>query len=184
MSHKLVVIDACCMLNLLATKREADIVRAADLRLLDTPQVSTEPKHLLSPPDEDGSRIKSPASTTALRDVGLLETRALEEEAVVDAFVAAAARIKDTDASCIAVAGVLGLPLLTDDAKARRIACEMFPSIELISTLDVLHAASGRLGWSPSELRAVAMALFWGGNFAPPKRDPRSPWYKGLLQSS
>ena len=38
-----VTIDACCLLNLLATRREIQIVQALELHLLDTPQVSVEP---------------------------------------------------------------------------------------------------------------------------------------------
>ncbi len=75
----------------------------------------------------------------------------------MDAFVAAAGRIKDADASCVALAGVLRCPLITDDRKERRIAAEMFPGIELVSTLDLLHEASRRLGWSEqTKIRGLA----------------------------
>lgn len=177
-----IVIDACCTLNLLATRRDVEIVRALDLRLLDTPMTSVEPLFLWSPPNEDGERARHPITTNDLREAGRMMTRPLDAEALVDAFVAAATRIKDADASCIALAGVLGVPLLSDDCKERRIATEMFPSIELVSTLDVLHDASRSLAWSDQELAQVAAALRWGGNFAPPRNDPRADWYAALLR--
>ena len=176
-----IVIDACCTLNLLATRREIEIVSALKLRLLDTPLTRGEPIFLWGPPNEEGERERHPATTNALREGGWLTTRPLDAEALVDAFVAAAAQIGDTDASCIALAGVLGVPLLSDDRKERRIAMEMFPSIELVSTLDILHDASRSLGWSAQELARVAVALRWGGNFAPPRKDPRAGWYAALL---
>jgi predicted nucleic acid-binding protein len=182
MDKKLVVIDACCMLNLLATGREVDIVRSLSLLLLETPQVSREPVSLSTAPDEDGVRRKEPTSTAALRAVGFLETRALSTEALLDAFVACAARIKDTDASCIALAGVLKIPLITDDRKERKVATDIFPSIELVSTLDLVHDAASSLQWNADELVEVASNLRWRGNFAPPKRDPRGEWYLALLE--
>lgn len=177
-----VVIDACCALNLLATRREIEIVRALKLRLLDTLQVSVEPLTLWTPPDADGLRSKESTSTELLRKAGHLETRRLEGDALVDAFIAAAARIKDTDASCIALAGVLNLPLMTDDRKERNVARELFPTIELLSTLDILAEAEKALRWSPEELALVARALRWRGNFAPPRMDPRARWYESLLR--
>lgn len=178
-----VVIDACCTLNLLATRRELAIVAALDLHLLDTPQVSTEPVTLWTPPDEDGQRFRAPVSTEALRTAGRLQTLALASDELVDAFVAAAELIKDTDASCIALAGVMNVPLLTDDRKERRIARDLFPAIELISTLDVVAEAERALLWSEAEVAAVARDLRWRGNFAPPRGDPRSAWYERLLQA-
>jgi predicted nucleic acid-binding protein len=177
-----VVIDSCCTLNLLATRREIELVKALKLHLLDTPQVSVEPLTLWTPPDADGVRSKESTSTTLLRQGGYLETRALDEDALIDAFINAAARIKDTDASCIALAGVLDLPLLTDDRKERNVARDLFPRIELVSTLEVLAEAADTLGWSRAELAVVARDLRWRGNFAPPRRDPRAAWYESLLR--
>jgi predicted nucleic acid-binding protein len=175
------VIDACCVLNLLATRREIDMVFALDLHLLDTPQSSGEPVTLWTPPDSQGQRKKEPASTEPLRLAGLLETLPLDGEPLIDAFVATAAYIKDTDASCIALAGVLKLPLATDDRKARRLARDLFPAIDLVTTLDLLAGAEEALAWSAEELATVASNLRWRGNFAPPRKDPRCTWYEDIL---
>lgn len=170
MTRQLVVIDACCVLNLLAMRRELEIVAALGLHLLDTPQTSVEPLTLWTLPDAEGERSKEPASTEALRHAGHLATHSLDGDDLVDAFIAAAEHIRDADASCIALAGVLKLPLLTDDRKERRIACDLFPGIELVSTLDVLADAERALAWSATELAIVANDLRWRGNFAPELR--------------
>ena len=181
MDKRTVVIDACCVLNLLATRREVEIVQAVGMLLLDTELVSREPVVTWTAPDDDGVRHKEPASTEQLRSAGCLQTRALDTDALVDAFITCAARITDADASCIALAGVLKLPLLTDDRKERRVALEVFPGIELISTLDLLASSSALLGWDQMLLSRVATDLRWRGNFAPPRQDPRSAWYLSLL---
>ncbi len=178
----LIVIDTCCTLNLLATRRAREIVQALKIQLLDTPQVRVEALMLWTPPDSDGQRSKEPVSADVLRLAGHLEMRSLTDDATLEAFVDAAARINDADASCIALAGVLKVPLMTDDRKERRIARELFPSIELVSTLDVVADAARALAWSEAELSKIGSDLRWRGNFAPPRNDPRCRWYEKLLK--
>ncbi|HVW28889.1 MAG TPA: hypothetical protein VHC69_26170 [Polyangiaceae bacterium] len=167
-------------MNLLATGRELEIVRSLDLKLLDTEFTSKESITLWTPPDSDGERHKEPASTAHLRSAGLLVETPFDTTALSDAFVTCAEHINDADASCIALAGVLGLPLVTDDRKERRVAHTLFPELELVSTLDLLSEASA--AWPDRELLDAAIGLRWRGNFAPPRRDPRAEWYAGLLR--
>jgi predicted nucleic acid-binding protein len=178
------VIDACCTLNVLATRLEIEIVFACDLQLLMTDRAHGEALFLHSPPDEDGVRTREPASTERLRAAGRLEIRALDTAPLLDAFVACAAQLRDEDASCVALAGALGLPLMTDDGKERRVAREIFPGIEIVSTLGVLHDAVRHLGLSEGEQQRLVTDLRWGGNFAPPRKDPLAAWYAELLRGA
>ena len=84
----------------------------------------------------------------------------------------------------MALAGVLGLPLMTDDGKERRVAKDVFPKIEVISTLAVLRDAANALALSEEDLLRMATDLRWRGNFAPPRRDPLSTWYAELLRKA
>jgi predicted nucleic acid-binding protein len=177
-----VVVDACCVLNLLATGRELDVLRACDVELIISEQAHGEALFLHTPPDVDGVRSKQPASTERLRAAGRLQIWSLETEPLIAAFVACAAQLRDEDASCVALAGVLGVPLLSDDGKERRIAREQYPGIALLSTLGVLHEAMRLLATPEHELLALVTDLRWRGNFAPPRKDPLSPWYAELLR--
>jgi len=181
---RFLVVDACCTLNILATQIEHEIVQACDLRFVMSDRAHGEALFLHSPPDEDGNRVKRSASTERLRSSGYLEIRELDTPALVDAFVECAAQLRDEDASCVALAGVLGLPLMTDDGKERRVARARFPRIELVSTLAVLRGAADALNLSEQDLLRVAANLRWGGNFAPPRKDPLSSWYGDLLRKA
>lgn len=176
------VIDACCTLNVLATQREVELVRACDLILLISDKVHREALFLHSPPDDEGARAKYPASTARLRAEGRMEIRTLDTPDLLDAFVACAAQLRDEDASCVALAGVMGLPLMTDDGKQRRVARSMFPNLELVSTLSVMSDAADAMKLTDEELLRIVTDLRWRGNFAPPRRDPCSPWYADLLR--
>jgi hypothetical protein len=178
----LVVIDACSMLNLLATRLELEIVRACDLQLVISAHAHGEALYLHAPPDADGARGKYPASTERLRAAGRLEVRPIGGDSLIDAFVACAALLRDEDASGVALAGVLGAPLVTDDAKERRVARQLFPRMVVVSTLELLHDAVLRLDLTEAALLRVASDLRWRGNFAPPRKDPRAAWYVELLR--
>jgi hypothetical protein len=129
------VIDACCTLNMLATRIEIEIVQACDLSFLISDKAHGEALFLHTAPDADGVRTKEPATTQPLRDAKRLEIRGLDTTQLQDAFVECAAQLRDEDASCVALAGVLGLPLMTDDGKERRVATSIFPKIDIVSTL-------------------------------------------------
>jgi hypothetical protein len=145
-------------------------------------RASAEILLLSTPPDLDGHRGREPATCDRLMDAGRLSTRAMDSNALVDAFVEAATHLRDADASCVALAGVLAVPLLTDDAKERRVARQLFPSIELLTTLDLLHGAVESLGLADPEVLELVVNLRWRGNFAPPTKDPRREWYSDLLR--
>ena len=182
MSTKLAVDDACCALNILAMRREREIFEALEMTIALPGRVIPEIRFLWLPPDENNVRQKEPIGIDHLVASGLIQVRELDSQPLIDAFVTAAALITDTDASCIALAGILQVPLISDDGKERRIAKSLFPDIKLVSTLDLLHDASVILGWNERTLADVALALRWRGNFAAPKRDPRAGWYNGLLR--
>ena len=184
MSPKYVVADACTTLNLLATRHEVALLQALGWSLLEPSQVQGQARFLSSPPDEDGHRTREPASVDALTQARLLETVELGTDAELDAFVEAAAQIDDADAACIALAGVRALPLLTDDKKERRIARDLFPQIELISTLGLVHDGTTALDWPTEKLKKLVYSLRWRGNFAPPRGDPHAQWYADLLRDS
>jgi predicted nucleic acid-binding protein len=181
---RVLVIDACCTLNLLATRIELEIVHASDLRLVISEQAHGEALFLHSSPDADGARTKHPASTERLRAAKRLEIRGLDSDALIDAFIACAAQLRDEEASCVALAGVLDVPLMTDDAKQQRVARAMFPAIEIVSTLSILRDAARAMRLAEDDLLRIATDLRWGGNFAPPRKDPLSPWYARLLRKA
>lgn len=178
------VVDACCTLNVLATRLELEIARACDLHFTISDKAHGEALFLHSPPDDEGVRTKEPASTLALRNAGRLSIRVLDTTELLDAFVDCAAHLRDEDASCVALAGILGLPLMTDDGKEQRVARMLFPSIQIVSTLAVLQDAATALNLSEVDLIHLATDLRWRGNFAPPRKDPLSPWYASLLQKA
>lgn len=174
------MIDACCLINLLATGRETELTQALGWTWLMSAHTRAETLFLQTPPDEDGRRARVPADARGLGAAGLLSVRDLDAE-WLGAFVRCAEHLPDADASAVALAGALGLPLATDDPKERRVALELFPGLELHSTLGLLRRATAALGLDEATLVRLALDLRWRGNFLPPRRDPERAWYEALL---
>ncbi len=178
-----IVIDACCLLNLLATGQEVEVVRAVNCRLVVPEPAREEAIYVEGPKNEDGSPSRVAVSLAPLDDAGLIVAGAAET-ASSDALVTASEYLDDSDAACVAIAATRVKPLATDDRKIRRVSAELFPDVELISTLEILRAASDRLRLSPAEVREMLSALRARGRFVAPRADPLAAWFWEMLRGA
>jgi len=175
-----VVSDACCVINLLATRRAAEIIDALGWTLIMSNSTRLETKYLDELPDEQGRRERVPIDTAELEAAAQIRVVPVDGT-WTDAFVACAEHLTDADASAVALAGTLGTPLLSDDPKVRRVARELFESIDLRSTLGVLRDATARMRLASHDLKRVARDLRWRGRFLPPNGDRDREWFRALL---
>jgi predicted nucleic acid-binding protein len=179
-----VVIDACSALNLLATGRSVEFLDALNWSLLVLPEVQGEAQRLRGPLDEEGQPTWLPADWSPLERSARMSLHVADpsNEVFLNALIAASEFLTDVDATAVALAGSLGVPLLSDDNKVRRIFQQLHPALELRATLSLIHEASTRLGLSPEALRDVLAALHWKARFAPPRQDPLREWFLKLTQ--
>jgi predicted nucleic acid-binding protein len=183
MPTKQVVIDACSAINLMATERAIEFLRTLDWTLLVLPEVKQEAQRLRGPLDEEGQPTWLPTDWNPLEQAGLVtpQPSALLGDAFVEALVDAAAHLTDVDAAAVALAGTLGLPLLSDDGKVRKVFRMLYPALELHATLGLIRQVSNHLGLDPATVRSLLQALRWKARFAPPKTDPDREWYLSHL---
>lgn len=173
------IIDACSLLNLLATRREAELVLALRIRLIVAPAVRSEAVYLDGPPSESGDPTRELADLSPLEAAGLLRVMQLADEAA-DAFVSAAAELADNDAASVALAATLRVQLITDDGKERRVCQRLFPHVEIVSTLALVRQATEGLGLDRDTMRVLLRDLRLRGSFEPPRKDPNKDWFWDL----
>jgi hypothetical protein len=179
-----IVVDACTLLNVLATTRETEVASVLGLRFVIGERAHDEVKTLRSLPDENGLRAVVTADTSRLRAAGLLRLTTVKAIGGTDAFVNCAAHLRDEDAEAVALAVTLALPLATDDGRERKIARQLYPPIELRSTLSLVRAFANHQALDDIAVQALATDLRWRGNFLPPRNDPDAAWFAGTLGSA
>ncbi len=182
MSRKL-VIDASCLLNLLASGRAAEILEALDCELVGSPHLAGEVRYLIVGRDETGAAIREPVSLEPLESAGLLRIEALGGP-VLASFLRSAEHLKDADAAAVALSVALELPLATDDSRQANVARMLFPSIEIVSTLDLVYSVVSKLKLDDVALRSLARDIRFRASFLPPKKDPHREWFLDLLVGS
>jgi predicted nucleic acid-binding protein len=179
MSPRQVVIDACSALNLLALSRAADFLQALDWTLLVLPEVRQETRYLRGPLDDQGQPTRIDADWSALERTGRVTAPPSEKlgDAFIEALIQAAAHLTDVDASTVALAGTLRLPLFSDDGKVRKIFRALYPALELRATLGLIRQSANELGLDAASVGGLLRTLRSKARFAPPKSDPDRDWY-------
>ena len=171
-----IVADACFLLNLAATGREAEILRSLGVTLLAHDDVLAEALYLIAE-DSDGQPVKEPVDFTTLEEAGLLVRKPLGQDGT-SSFVKAAESLTDRDAKAVGLASELSVPLATDDRCIRTVVTNSFPEVTLRSSLELLKQAATRLSLGPDEIAEMLRRVRRRGDFAPPRDDPLADWYR------
>jgi hypothetical protein len=184
---RILVVDACCLLNLLATGREVELAAGLDATLVVSPQARNESRFVHGPPDPDDDEqnpTRVPVDLAPLILAERLEVHDMGEE-VADAFVECANHLRDADASSVAIAATMRVPLASDDGKVQKVARRLYPKLVVVSTLQIVREAVERAGISGAPLRQILLRdLRMRGNFEPPRRDPERAWFEATLSGS
>lgn len=174
------VSDACTLINLIATRRAPDILRAAGVSFVTPAIVAAQVKRLEGPLDEEGNPTSEVIDLSELKNARLLTVEEFPDS-VIPIFVACAERVRDADAACIALAAAKSVGLVTDDGKLRRVARSAVNDIELLWTLQIVRTGVEALTLNQRDLRALALDMRTRARFAPPRNDPDAPWMTALL---
>ena len=118
------VIDACCLIDVLATGHVEAILRAAGLEWYLPAAVEGEVQYVRQhDPAQPGQVLRVRADLSSLKNSGLLQVCAPADQAEQDRFVYYATQFRsDGEAMCLAIAEQRGYMIATDDRKAIRVA--------------------------------------------------------------
>ena len=178
------ILDASTLINLVATARFAEIAGAGLYRFAVAEYVLNEEALFIwqqGPEDAEPQRV--PLDLGRFVDDGLLEVLRLDTSDEVATFVNFAITIDDGEAITAALACHRGCALATDDRKARRVIAEGAPTLQLVSTLDLLHGWA-ELGQVPEDelLQRVMEAIRSWASYVPGPRNPRFEWWQDIMQ--
>jgi hypothetical protein len=197
---RLLFLDACCAINLLATGVAEEILRSLAFGVCVTPRVleeevvyvredpGAEPSDGADEGDTGASR-EDPAELR-LRAVGLqplVEVGALHvvgalSDEELETFVSLALELDDGEAETAAAAVHRGGGVATDDKKAIRVLGAYAPEVAIHRTSALIRAWAEARAVPDQRVREVLQAIQRHASFVPPKDDPEREWWVGKAE--
>ncbi len=170
------MLDACVLINLVASDEIETIFSAAESEFLICEVVRKESFYLRSDdPQEESVEV---IQLDSLVNTGVLDVCVVEGDEEEALYVNYASQLDDGEAMSIAIAEARGYALATDDRKARRIFLEVPTSPErLISTSDLIRNWAEGESISPERLKSALLNIRRRATFFPRRVDPNFQWW-------
>jgi len=169
------MLDACVLINLLASGRGLEILTASEHKFGICTVVSSESIYLRAP---DASAPPEEVKLDPFVKSKCLTIYALSGDAEQTLYVDYAADLDDGEAMTLALAFSRGFSMATDDRKARRIFLEEIgDATRLLSTAQILRAWSQKASLTAKELKKLLLEVSQRGRFSPHSGDPNFSWW-------
>lgn len=172
-----VLLDACCLINLYATRRMCEIVADLPVRFAVAERARTEAGYVRRGGRGEDSEDREPVDVGPLIVKGLLAVWRPETEAEAAIYVSFAVDLDDGEAMACALALHRGAGVATDDRKAQRLLRERAPDVELTTTAAIIKRWAELRQLAATELARVLIDVQERGRFAPGRHDPLRPWW-------
>ena len=176
-----IILDACCLLNLYASRQIEAILRAIPVRFAVSEAAAAEVLYVLHGGGGQDARRREHVDLQPLIRAGLLDILSLETEVEKASFVRFAAELADGEAMTCALAVHREADVATDDRKAIRVLNSVAPHVRV-------HTTASLLKWwaeteQPSEriLKRVLTDVQERANFVSGRHDPLLPWWRDVL---
>ncbi len=176
-SRPLVLLDACVVINLYATRRMEEILRTTTRAVGVVDAVLREARHVRRGGIGDDADDMEEINVEAMIDAGLL-VLVPPTEAELDAYVELTLQLDDGEAMTLAVALARGAIIATDDKKAVRVVAGRLP---LVSSLHLIKSWSEAPGLDASSLGSVLRDLRQRGRYTPPSGHALKGWWDSVL---
>lgn len=182
MPQPTIILDACVLLNLIASHEAETILRTVEREYFICKAVADEVIRLRT-----GSADKEPFEDVRvdhLIDSGVLRICSLETPMEESAYVNYAGQVDDGEAMSIAIAESRGYAIATDDRKARRVSLGALgdPS-RLFYTSDLIREWAEANLIDEGHLKQALLDIRLRASFLPSKNDPNHQWWMDHLNS-
>jgi hypothetical protein len=181
MGPVVVILDACCLLNLYASRHFLAILQVLPMRFVVAEAASKESLFVYQGGQGPDAHTREAVDLAPAFSVGLLTLVNIETEAEGLDFLAFAAELDDGEAMSCAIAKHRGYAIATDDRKASSVIQRVAPHIQLVTTTSLVRQWAETAELEPPRLREVLTDIRQRGRFFPPAGDPLRPWWDAAL---
>ncbi len=173
------IIDACVILNLIATGMIEQILSVIAQNSMICVLVKNESLYLRK---EDEINDTEPIDIEGLITQELIQVCDCETVAEQQLFVNFAAVLDDGEAMSLAIALSRNWHLATDDKKARRIFSENAQNDKLlVSTSDLIKEWAENENIGDLAIKPILLKVERKASFRPPRSDPNLQWWNDIL---
>ena len=173
MPNPQLLLDACVTINLVAAGPIHQIARSIGCSCLITRQAANEVGHLRE--ITDGETMVTPVDLTDHVQTGAFEIIDLSRDEI-PIFVELASLVDDGEASTIAVAIRRGIPLATDDRKARRLCAERGLALPT-GTVTLIRRYCEAQALDHADVSHLLQRITSRASFQAPRGDPDLKWW-------
>jgi predicted nucleic acid-binding protein len=179
-SSRAQILDACVLINLLASGEIEGILRASALDSLICTAVEGESIYLRT---EDPKVTLEPIDLRPLIDSGLLTVCHIEGSNEAELYVDYASALDDGEAMSLAIALSRGFDLATDERKARRLFLESGAEPQrLISTSELIRRWAEAESVPTQGLKAVLLQVEKRARYQPSVSDSNYQWWVDAIR--
>ena len=179
--HDAVIRDACCVINLYASRRMADILDTVAERTVVAAYVrDVESTEVRLARDDAETPIAEPIALNAMVGACALKVVSLRSAEEEETFVNYAAALGDDgEAITGAIAFHRGWAVATDDRKATNLLVRQAPHIQVVCTPELLRHWAAVASPSSEEIRSAIENIQNGAHYHPRRSHPLFAWWQG-----
>ena len=178
-SRPVAILDACVLINLLASGRAQDIMSVSEYQFGICSVVKNESIYLRS---TESSAAPEEVKLDPYVECGSLTVYELSGDAEKELYVDYAAELDDGEAMSLALVYSRGFSIASDDRKARRLFMEeIADSKRLLSTSQIVKGWSEKAGLDPGDLKQVLTEVSRRGRFFPNSGDAYFAWWSKAM---
>lgn len=176
--NTLLIQDTSVLLNLYASQKAPEIVRASGMVVAVCPEVLAEALFIRD--FDSGSPV--PIDISPLTRSGVLEVQAVAGEAeLADQIFFASQTDSDADGAVLSLAKNRGAHLATDDRISSRLFRGFSDDAHLWSTPRLLHQWSNHSSAADAEVRSALLRITRCCRYVPPERDKYHEWWAQMI---
>ena len=176
-----IILDACCLLNLYASRQIEAILRAIPMRFAAAEAAAAEALYMRRGGGGQDANKREHVDLQPLIRAGLLDILSLETDVEKASYVRFAAELDDGEAMTCALAMHREAAVATDDRKAIRVLSSAATHVRVHTTVSLLKWWAEIEQPAEATLKRALTDVQERANFVPGRHDALLPWWKAVL---
>ena len=176
-----IILDACCLLNLYASRQIEAILRAVPPRFAAAEAAAAEVLYVRRGGGGQDTDKREHVALQPLICAGLLDILRLETEVEKASFVRFAVELDDGEAMTCALAMHRQAAVATDDRKAIRVLNSVATHVRVHTTVSLLKWWAEIEQPAEATLKRALTDVRERASFVPGRHDPLLPWWETVL---